>query len=106
MDCLLKASDWRQASTFSVTCVHTKWPDPSSRMTRRALYRLGVALYRAGRLDQAEALIQLAIAAEPDRWDYHKALGNVYKHQGRIEKAEAHLVQGRIAVARIRRRPL
>ena len=59
----------------------------------RALNCLGIAYYRAGHFDQAEVLIQRAIAAEPDRWDFHKALGNVYKHQGRIEKAEAHLVR-------------
>jgi protein O-GlcNAc transferase len=58
----------------------------------RALHRLGVMAYRTGRFHMAANLIQRAIDVDPDRWEYHKDMGNVHKRQGNLALSEASLL--------------
>jgi Flp pilus assembly protein TadD len=40
----------------------------------------------------APNLIQRAIDVDPDRWEYHKDMGNVHKRQGNLALSEASLL--------------
>jgi predicted O-linked N-acetylglucosamine transferase (SPINDLY family) len=55
------------------------------------LNRLGLAAYRSGHLNKAEAYIRRAIEQDPKNWEYHKNLGNVFKQQRRFKAAEESL---------------
>jgi protein O-GlcNAc transferase len=54
-----------------------------------ALHLLGLVVYRAGRLDEARALINRALARDPGNAVFHANLGNVEKDAGDAQAAAA-----------------
>jgi predicted TPR repeat methyltransferase len=55
-----------------------------------ALHLLGVLNAQQGRLAQAQALIERAIAVQPAEAMFHNNLGNVCAEAGRLQEAERH----------------
>ncbi|RHZ39278.1 hypothetical protein DYB26_009923, partial [Aphanomyces astaci] len=55
-----------------------------------ALYNKGSALYGLGNFDQAQLLLGHVLALEPSHGGAHLDMGNIYFHQGRLDKALHH----------------
>ena len=53
---------------------------------RRTYYNLGNAFLQQGRIDEAIAQYQKALAINPDDADIHNNLGNIFLQRGRMEK--------------------
>lgn len=63
-------------------------PDPEAANGAEA-YRQAMALAQQGQLDRAEAVLDAAVEASPDRADLHLLRGAVIERQGRLSDAEA-----------------
>ena len=58
-----------------------------------AISNLGNALRQVGRLDEAEAMHDKAVAVQPDYAEAHNNLGNTLRELGNLDKAAASLLQ-------------
>ena len=63
--------------------------DPARSRSRRSHCRLGNALIRKGKLDEASAAYREAIRLKPDDAEGHYGLGNALKGQGKLDDAIA-----------------
>ncbi|ETW05011.1 hypothetical protein, variant [Aphanomyces invadans] len=55
-----------------------------------ALYNKGSALYGIGQLDQAQQLLRHVLTLDPSHGSAHLDMGNIYFHQGHLDKALYH----------------
>jgi cytochrome c-type biogenesis protein CcmH/NrfG len=89
---------WTAAGTAAgVTClaattVFCNFPILSAETMRAVTYQnLGTTLQEAGRLDEAAAAFEQALALEPGYAPAHNGLGSVRRQQGRFSEAISHL---------------
>jgi Flp pilus assembly protein TadD len=76
----------------TVSLEKAKRAEPRSRSIREAL---GIAYFRLGRFEEAEAEFRVLVELSPDDDFAHYALGRALTNQGRHEEAKPHIKLGR-----------